>query len=349
MGNLMRDLFISYSHHDIKWVKDFLIPMIESWQLTYAIDHADFLPGRPLASTINEFISTSKHVLFICTENFLASKFCQEELEQVRFEDPGSFNRKAIPIVLSEKGVPPLLKGAVWCNLSIHMYDIVQWKRLCKSIGGKWSNASDRILTSQNDLLSFFGNIRDNEVPLTILTRSHSINELAGISKVLSAEAAIGLSHIYAFLAEIGKTQGIQLVLSDSKGKLNNNFNEKEQKNLIVFGQTSQGNRILHRISNGLIRYKESKKEPKYCYEIKGHLFVPNQNNMTFLVYKTKTELNNTILVLFSPWTYANGFAAKFFAANYWTFVNKIRENEFFQLYELKGVNETPELILSKD
>lgn len=233
-------------------------------------------------------------------------------------------------------------------NLSERTYDIVEWKKLCKAIDGKWSQASDRILTSQNDLLSFFGNMRDNEIPLTILTRSHSINELAGISKVMSAEAAIGLSHIYACLAEIGKTQGVRLVLSDGKGKLSDQFDEKKEKNLIIFGQTSQGNKILYRVSNGMIRYRESKQEPKYSYEIKGNIFVPKQDRMTFLIYKTKTEASNTTLALFSPWTYANGLAAKYFAENFWTFVNKAREGEFLNIYGVEEVGKTPELILSE-
>ncbi len=69
-----RDVFISYSHKDIKWVKECLLPMIESWKLDFAIDHADFLPGRRLASTIHEFITTSNHVIFLCTQGFIDSE-----------------------------------------------------------------------------------------------------------------------------------------------------------------------------------------------------------------------------------------------------------------------------------
>ena len=110
----MRDIFISYSHKDIKWVKECLLPMIESWQLDFAIDHADFLPGRRLASTIHEFITTSKHVIFVCTQSFIDSEWCRDELETVRTQDPGSIKQKAIPVVLDEKGVPALLKDTIW-------------------------------------------------------------------------------------------------------------------------------------------------------------------------------------------------------------------------------------------
>jgi hypothetical protein len=114
--------------------------------------------------------------------------------------------------------------------------------------------------------------------------------------------------------------------------------------NLIIFGQTSQGNRILYRISNGLIRYRQTIEVPQYCYEIKGNLFVPNQDNMSFVIYKSRTKVNNTTLVLFSPWPYANGLVARFFAENYWTFVNK-HDGEFLSICD-KGVDKI--LLLSE-
>lgn len=344
----MRDLFISYNHNDIKWVKDFLIPMIESWQVEYAIDYADFLPGRPLPSTIYEYIDTSKHVLFICTENFRNSKFCQDELEQVRHQDPGFLNNKAIPVVLDINAVPTLLKVPIWCNLSELIYEPAELKKLCQAIGGKWSSVSERILTSHNDLSSFFGNMRDNRNQTTILARSHLVRELTGIRNVLSVDSAIGLSHIYTFLAEIGKSKGLRLVLSDGEGNLSDQFDENERMNLIIFGQTSQGNRILYRISKGLIRYRQTSEVPKYCYEIRGNLFVPNQDHMNFLIYKSRAEADNTVLVLFSPWPYTNGRAARYFAENYWSFVNKEHGNELLNIYEVEGEDNDPVLVLSE-
>lgn len=145
-----RDVFISYSHKDIKWVKECLLPMIESWQLDFAIDHADFLPGGRIASTIREFITTSKHVVFVCTQSFHDSEWCREELETARAQDPGSLKQKAIPVVLDATAVPDLLKDTVWCNLFGRMYETSEWKKLCKSLNGNWSLTSDRVLAGQN-------------------------------------------------------------------------------------------------------------------------------------------------------------------------------------------------------
>ena len=340
-----RDVFISYSHKDIKWVKDCLLPMIESWQLDFAIDHADFLPGRRLASTIHEFITTSKHVIFVCTQGFIDSEWCRDELETVRAQDPGSIKQKAIPVVLDVKAVPPLLADTIWCNLCGRMYETDEWKKLCRALNGNWSSTSDRILAGQHDLSLFFGNMRDNSTETIILARSHSTSEIQGVSNVLSADAAIGLSHIYTFLAEAGKTGGLRLILSDDGGRLSDTFDQNAPMNLIIFGGTSQGNRILDRISKGLIRYKQNSENPKYCYEIRGNLFVPNQNHMSFIIYKSRTEADNTALVLFSPWPYANRLAAQFFGENYWAFVNHERDKEFLKIYEVESRDSDPVLI----
>ena len=340
-----RDVFISYSHKDIKWVKECLLPMIESWQLDFAIDHADFLPGRRLASTIHEFITTYKHVIFVCTQGFIDSEWCRDELETVRAQDPGSIKQKAIPVVLDVKAVPPLLADTIWCNLCERMYETDEWKKLCRAINGNWSSTSDRILAGQHDLSLFFGNMRDNSTETIILARSHSTSEIQGVSNVLSADAAIGLSHIYTFLAEAGKTGGLRLILSDDGGRLSDTFDQNAPMNLIIFGGTLQGNRILDRISKGLIRYKQNSENPKYCYEIRGNLFVPNQNHLSFIIYKSRTEADNTALVLFSPWPHANRLAAQFFGENYWAFVNHERDKEFLNIYEVESRDSDPVLI----
>jgi len=319
--------------------------MIESWQLDFAIDHADFLPGGRLASTIHEFITTSKHVIFVCTQSFHDSEWCSEELKTVRAQDPGSFNQKAIPVVLDARAVPDLLKDTIWCNLCGRMYETNEWKKLCTALNGNWSSTSDRILAGQNDLSLFFGNMRDNSTETIILARSHSTSNIQGVSNVLSSDAAIGLSHIYTFLAEIGKTKALRLVLSDERGRLSDDFDQNASMNLIIFGGTSQGNRILDRISKGLIRYKQNSESPKYCYEIRGNLFVPNQNCKSFLIYKSRTEPDNTVFMLFSPWADANRLAAQFFAENYWTFVNHERNKEFLNIYEVESMDSDPVLI----
>ncbi len=46
------DIFISYSHLDSEWVKDWLVPRLEAAGLSVCIDYSDFEIGR-LISTDN--------------------------------------------------------------------------------------------------------------------------------------------------------------------------------------------------------------------------------------------------------------------------------------------------------
>lgn len=132
------DVFVSYSHKDSKWVKSTLLPHLEAWGLHIIIDQKDFLPGLRLASTIRDFLLSSKHVVFICTKDFIKSEWYREEIETVRAEDPASLKRKAVPVVLDPDGVPSLLSDTIWCDLSKNPYDQNEWKKLCQSLQGVW-------------------------------------------------------------------------------------------------------------------------------------------------------------------------------------------------------------------
>ena len=135
------DVFISYSHADLDWVRDTLQPRLESWGLCVGVDHQNFLPGRRLAGTIREFIRASRHVIFVCTKAFADSEWCREELETVRAGDPAGLRAKAIPVVLEEGSVPDLLSDVIWCNLTANPYDKQEWQKLCAAMGGNWQDS----------------------------------------------------------------------------------------------------------------------------------------------------------------------------------------------------------------
>lgn len=136
-------VFVSYRRTDLDWVRDQLLTRLDIWKVNYVIDHQDFLPGKRIASTIRDFLRSSKNVIFVCTKEFLASEWCREELETVRAEDPGSIRGKAIPVVLDERGVPDLLKDTIWCDLSKNQNDENEWRKLCVSLGGSWDGYKD--------------------------------------------------------------------------------------------------------------------------------------------------------------------------------------------------------------
>lgn len=141
------DIFVSYSHKDAEWVNGTLLPHLEAWGLSVIIDNKNFLPGSRLASTLRHSLRSSRHVVFVCTKDFIASEWCCEEIETVRAEDPASLKRKAIPVVLDSQSVPDLLSDIVWCDLSKNPYDQNEWKKLCQSMQGVWIDNHKEIQT----------------------------------------------------------------------------------------------------------------------------------------------------------------------------------------------------------
>jgi len=119
-------------------VNSTLLPRLEAWGLRVIIDHKNFLPGLPFASTVQDLLRSSRRVVFVCTKDFIKSEWCRKEIEAVRAEDPASLIRKAVPIILARGSVPDLLVDTMWCNLSRNRYDQNEWRNLCQSLQGVW-------------------------------------------------------------------------------------------------------------------------------------------------------------------------------------------------------------------
>ncbi|MBN3304370.1 TLR21 protein, partial [Amia calva] len=85
-GDLSRDYiyhaFISYSHSDAEWVRDYLLPCLESSVPPYrlCIHERDFMPGRWIIDNIIENIENSKKVIFVLSRHFVNSEWCNYEL-----------------------------------------------------------------------------------------------------------------------------------------------------------------------------------------------------------------------------------------------------------------------------
>uniref|UniRef100_H3BE19 Toll-like receptor 18 n=2 Tax=Latimeria chalumnae TaxID=7897 RepID=H3BE19_LATCH len=74
--------FISYSHSDAEWVREELVPRLESCNPPYkiCIHERDFMPGRWIIDNIIENIENSHKVIFVLSHNFVNSEWCNYEL-----------------------------------------------------------------------------------------------------------------------------------------------------------------------------------------------------------------------------------------------------------------------------
>ena len=115
---LINRLFITYSSKDFGWVTKNLISVLEKRSIDYSIHSRDFEIGRPIVQNMADCVYSSRQVLIVLSENYLASNFCREELHMAvqreldDGEDPSiilvkinSMRKKQLPAVLSKKNL----------------------------------------------------------------------------------------------------------------------------------------------------------------------------------------------------------------------------------------------------
>uniref|UniRef100_A0A3Q3EPK3 Toll-like receptor 18 n=1 Tax=Labrus bergylta TaxID=56723 RepID=A0A3Q3EPK3_9LABR len=81
-GSFTYHAFISYSHSDADWVRDQLLPCLESDKNPYrlCIHERDFMPGRWIIDNIIDNIESSRKVIFVLSRHFVNSEWCNYEL-----------------------------------------------------------------------------------------------------------------------------------------------------------------------------------------------------------------------------------------------------------------------------
>ncbi|GAA6103602.1 toll-like receptor 18 isoform X1 [Tachysurus ichikawai] len=74
--------FISYSHSDADWVREELLPCLENSKPPYrlCIHERDFMPGKWIIDNIIENIENSRKVIFVISQHFVNSEWCNYEL-----------------------------------------------------------------------------------------------------------------------------------------------------------------------------------------------------------------------------------------------------------------------------
>ncbi|VDI05246.1 Hypothetical predicted protein, partial [Mytilus galloprovincialis] len=77
------DAFISHSHTDLEWVKQFH-DSVTSMGFELCLDAKDFIVGNGIAENVMNAIDSSRKVIFIITHDFLKSTWGSYEMEMTR-------------------------------------------------------------------------------------------------------------------------------------------------------------------------------------------------------------------------------------------------------------------------
>lgn len=82
VDSFLWDAFVSYHSSDAAWVRDCLVPALESAELEFrlCVSDRDFVPGVPIAENVCRAIGHSRKCLFVVSRQFCKSRWCMFEL-----------------------------------------------------------------------------------------------------------------------------------------------------------------------------------------------------------------------------------------------------------------------------
>ncbi len=103
-------VFISYSHNDKDWVKDWFLPRFENNGFQTHIDYRDFDIGQPSLVNMERAVETCDKTILVCSADYVESEFCQFEAILLQTEDPIGVRKKILPIMLHDCQLPKRLK-----------------------------------------------------------------------------------------------------------------------------------------------------------------------------------------------------------------------------------------------
>ncbi|KAM6995159.1 toll-like receptor 18 [Tautogolabrus adspersus] len=116
-GSFTYHAFISYSHSDADWVRDQLLPCLESNKNPYrlCIHERDFMPGRWIIDNIIDNIESSRKVIFVLSRHFVNSEWCNYELYFAQQRAMGKTFNDVILVV--KEPIDPSSLPSKYCKL----------------------------------------------------------------------------------------------------------------------------------------------------------------------------------------------------------------------------------------
>lgn len=147
------DVFISYSHRDGEWVRNFLLPRLEGIGLRVCIDYRDFEIGAPTLINMENAVERSRKTLIVLTPAWVESEWTTFESLLVRTNDPGATLRQLIPLLLEPCELPEYIALLTYVNFTRRDDLTLAWERLLTALGARLPEPAEaRIESLQRQL-----------------------------------------------------------------------------------------------------------------------------------------------------------------------------------------------------
>jgi hypothetical protein len=101
-----KSVFISYSHKQVDWVWDRLVPCLKAGGVDVLIDREQFEAARALHRQMDDVQDRAELNLLVLSPEYLLSKYCQHEMDRAILRDPSFEQGVVIPVVQAECPLP---------------------------------------------------------------------------------------------------------------------------------------------------------------------------------------------------------------------------------------------------
>ena len=132
------DVFVSYRRvePDQTWVRDELVPALESAGLKVCLDVQDFVPGRDLIHEMSRAGNQSRRAICVLSPDYFeGNRFVAFESLMARREDPSAHDSRLIPVILRKCTVPMWLSGLIAVDWTTPRDHRREWDKLLKALG----------------------------------------------------------------------------------------------------------------------------------------------------------------------------------------------------------------------
>ena len=147
------DIFVTFSTLDYPWVRDNLVPLLERRQINYCIHSRDFVIGKAILENMADSVYNSRKVLAVISENYLASKFCRQELDMALYRSVSVAPNPSLLLIrvddVDKKKLPKSLQKQTFLDYTSAMERNKWEERLLKHIDISFVEKDENLLASE--------------------------------------------------------------------------------------------------------------------------------------------------------------------------------------------------------
>lgn len=120
----LHDAFISYSHQDEDFVRERLVPELESGDdpFTLCVHYRDWMPGEPVTTQICESVENSRRTIIILSSHFVQSIWGRMELRVAHSKAMNEGRKRVIVVMYGDIGDVNLLDPELKVYLKSNIY-----------------------------------------------------------------------------------------------------------------------------------------------------------------------------------------------------------------------------------